>query len=66
MRNILKGNYLLIIDLFLRIVLSILLPKVFDPVMLAKYNYVLVLFFLVYDFRFRNFTWFFVKDYQKI
>ena len=52
MRNILKSNYLLIIDLFLRIFLSILLPKVFDPVMLAKYNFVLVLFF-----------WFMISDF---
>ncbi len=51
MRKILTNNYLLIIDLFLRIVLSILLPKAFDPVMLAKYNYVLVLFF-----------WFMISD----
>jgi O-antigen/teichoic acid export membrane protein len=45
MRNIFSNNYLLIVDLFLRVVLAILLPKVFNPAILATYNYILALFF---------------------
>ena len=45
MLKILFTNYLLIVDLFLRIILAILIPKLFDPVMLANYSYVLVIFF---------------------
>ena len=45
MLKILFNNYLLIVDLLLRVILAILIPKLFDPVMLANYSYILVIFF---------------------
>jgi O-antigen/teichoic acid export membrane protein len=45
MLKILFNNYLIIIALFLRLILAILIPKLFDPAMLANYSYILVIFF---------------------
>jgi hypothetical protein len=50
--NLLRQNYLLGIDFFLRIVLSVFLPKLFIPEKYAEYNFLLALFFwfLILDF----------------
>lgn len=52
MFNLFRYNYLLFLDFFLRIILSVLLPKLFDPADYAGYNYqlVLVFWFLILDF----------------
>lgn len=52
MATIYSKNYLLVLDLFCRIILSVLLPRVFNPEMLANYNNFLILIFwiMILDF----------------